>query len=425
MTNMFDLQAEIASEIAGTLAASLSDKEKKQLERKPTENLVAYDLYLQAESLSKAFSPKSDRLKGIALYKEAIALDPAFSLAYEGLASAYAFGFYNMGAFPGNYLDTALVKAQKSVDLGPEYYETWKTLGTTYMMLGKREQSATMYKRALEINPNASAPINNLANYYVNNGQYDKAIEMYKKSIRVKAPIDSAGYAVSYSNLSTCYRILDLAENALYCAQQAIKYKEFTNSLLALGAAHYFTGDTAAAFQTAARIPEVENHSIPSLFMSSVLYYEYFDQEKGVEYLNELKEKENFRYEDYPSVRTYEALEIKKAGQYDAAQIMLNENLELYLTQFERGRRLQTWIKDIALIYLALDQEKEAFKWLEKLVDDGFMDYDQINESRLFDPVKDHPEYLRIMGGWKERLDEMRQRVIDQEASEQLRRLKM
>ncbi|MFK7952134.1 MAG: tetratricopeptide repeat protein, partial [Ekhidna sp.] len=370
-------------------------------------------------------SSKSDRLKGIALYKEAIALDPTFSLAYAELADTYTFGIQNVGAFPGNYLDTALVLAQKSVDLGPEHYETWGTLGATYISLGKREQAATMYKRALEINPNASAEINNLANYYLQIGQFDKAIEMYKKSIGLKPTIDSVGLTITYANLSSAYRKLRLPEYALYCAQQAISYKEYENSLLALGLAQYISADTIAAFNSMGKMVEADNQSIPSLATATFMFYEYGDQEKGLEYLQELKKKENFRYEDFSNIKTYDALEMQKAGQYDSAEILLNENLEFYLAQFERGRRFQVWIKDIAIIYLALDQKEEAFKWLEKLVDDGFMDYEQINESRLFDSVKDHPEYIRIMGGLEERLDEMRQRVIDAEASEQLKGVRL
>lgn len=58
-------------------------------------------------------------------------------------------------------------------------------------------------------------------------------------------------------------------------------------------------------------------------------------------------------------------------------------------------------------------------------MDDGFTDYAQVHESVLFDKIKDHPEYLRIMGELKERLEVMRQKVIDQEASEQLEGIRL
>ncbi|MEQ8241201.1 MAG: tetratricopeptide repeat protein [Cyclobacteriaceae bacterium] len=425
MTNMFELQAEIATEIARTLAASLSDEQKEQLEQKPTDNLVAYDLYLQAREVANRFSKKDDLLKQIDLLEEAIELDPTFSLAYSSLAATYIFSIQNTGAFPGNYLDTAFVLAQKGVDLGPDYYQTWGTLGAAYSKLGKREQAATMYKRALEINPNSSSATNNLSNYYLETGKFDKSIEMYKKSIQLKASIDSAGLVITFSNLAQSYRRLMLADRALYCAQEAINYKEYTLSLAALGTTQYISGDTISSSNSIAKMVETDNHSIPSLATATSLFYEYLDQDLGLEYLKELKKKENFRYEDFPYIRTYEAFELQKAGKYDSSEVLLNENLEFYLAQFERGRRFQGWLFDITKIYVALDQEEKAFEWLQKLVDDGFMDYVQVNDSRLFDPLKDQPEYIGIMGGLKERLDAMRQRVIDAEATEQLRGLKM
>ncbi len=420
MTNMFDLQAEIATEIANTLAASLSDEEKEQLEQKPTDNLVAYDLYLKGREYTRGFSEDPDRLKGIELFKEAIVLDPSFSLAYSALASAYIFGIRRYGTFPGNYLDTALLLAQKAVDLGPDYSGNWGTLGTAYSQLGKREQAATMYKKALEINPSSSASINNLSNYYSVMGQFDKSVEMYKRSIAIKPAIDST-LVVNYANLADEYRKLGLVENALFCAQQAVSYREYYFSLFALGTAQFIAGDTVASLNSLGKMVDDDNRSIPSLSLATNMFYEYGNQALGIQYLQELKEKENFRYEDFPNLRTYEALELQKAGKYDSAELLLNQNMEFYLSQFERGRRFQGWLIDITIIYLALGQEDEAFKWLEKLMDDGFSDYVQIHSSHLFDGVKDHPEYLRIMGALKDRVDVMRQRVIDQEASEQLK----
>lgn len=424
MTNMFDLQAEIATEIANTLAASLSDEEKEQLEQKPTDNLVAYDLYLKGREYTKDFSEDPNRLKGIELFQEAIALDPTFSLAYSALASAYIFGIDRFGTFPGNYLDTAFLLAQKAVDLGPDYAGNWGTLGTAYNQLGKREQAATMYKKALEINPNSAASTNNLSNYYSAMGQFDKSIEMYKRSIALHAVIDST-LAINYGNLAEQYRRLGFVENALFCAQKAVNYKEYHYSLFALGAAQFISGDTLVSMNTLGKMVAQDDRSIPSLSTAANMFYEYGDQALGIQYLKELKKKDNFRYEDHPYIRTYEALELQKAGQYDSAKLLLNENLEFYLSQFEKGRRFQRWLFDISIMYLALDQQDEAFKWLEKLINDGYSDYVAIHASRLFDGVKDHPEYLRIMNGLKDRIDIMRQKVIDQEASDQLKGVRL
>ena len=424
MTNMFDLQAEIATEIANTLAASLSDEEKEQLEQKPTDNLVAYDLYLRANELSKQFSKTEDQLRAIELYKDAIRLDSTFSLAYSGLASSYLFGFNDHGLFPGNYVDTAFVLAQKGVDLGPEFAATWGTLGTAYYLTGKREQAATMYKKVLELNPNSPGAISNLSMYYGEKGELDKTIAMYKKSIRLKPKIDST-LAIQYSNLSHNYRLLGLLEEAYYCANQSINYKETYNGILHLGIAQFVLGDSLTSMQTFNKLAENDNAYVPSLATASTLFYEYGDQETGLEYLNQLKKAATFRYEDFSRMRIFEAVELQKAGRYDSANTLLQKNLDFYLSQFEQGRKFSGWLAEISLIYVLQNNRAEAFEWLEKLIDDGFSDYDQIHESVLFDPVKNDPEYQRIMGKLRARLDTMKQRVLEQEATEQLEGLKL
>ena len=51
LTNIFAIQSEIAQTVASRLSARLSAKERKDIEEKPTNNLEAYDLYLQAKQL--------------------------------------------------------------------------------------------------------------------------------------------------------------------------------------------------------------------------------------------------------------------------------------------------------------------------------------------------------------------------------------
>ena len=51
LTNIFSIQSEIAQTVASKLSAQLSSEERKNIEEKPTNNLEAYDLYLQAKQL--------------------------------------------------------------------------------------------------------------------------------------------------------------------------------------------------------------------------------------------------------------------------------------------------------------------------------------------------------------------------------------
>ncbi|MGA7128983.1 MAG: serine/threonine-protein kinase, partial [Chthoniobacterales bacterium] len=97
LTDIFAIQSEVAQTIATKLTAKLSAEEKKNIERKPTENLEAYDLYLRANELilnvriSMIFGGNVDKplADAIGLLDQAVELDPKFTLAYCALAKAH------------------------------------------------------------------------------------------------------------------------------------------------------------------------------------------------------------------------------------------------------------------------------------------------------------------------------------------------
>jgi serine/threonine protein kinase len=101
LTDIFAIQNEVAQKVASRLRAQLSPEEKKGIEEKPTENLEAYELYLQANQLlreAEVYSgQRDDFIKPLTLLREATRKDPAFALAYCSIAQAYGdlyiFGF--------------------------------------------------------------------------------------------------------------------------------------------------------------------------------------------------------------------------------------------------------------------------------------------------------------------------------------------
>ena len=87
LTDIFAIQSEIAETIARRLTATLSPVEQQMIEKKPTENFAAYDLYLRANQLISntdlnAFNFEKPLLDSIKLLNQAIQLDPNFVLAY-------------------------------------------------------------------------------------------------------------------------------------------------------------------------------------------------------------------------------------------------------------------------------------------------------------------------------------------------------
>ena len=91
LADVFAIQSEIAQEIADQLQAKLSPKEKSAINERPTSDLAAYDLYLQAKELL-FIDParlRENSFKAVQFLDQAIARDPAFLLAHCHLAYAH------------------------------------------------------------------------------------------------------------------------------------------------------------------------------------------------------------------------------------------------------------------------------------------------------------------------------------------------
>jgi TolB-like protein/tRNA A-37 threonylcarbamoyl transferase component Bud32/Tfp pilus assembly protein PilF len=99
LNDLFAIQSEIAQKIAGQLRAKISPAEKLAIERKPTGDLLAFELYSRAISLTPTSrAPSADSgLQAIDLLNAAVARDPSFFEAFFELAvrhdQIYFFGF--------------------------------------------------------------------------------------------------------------------------------------------------------------------------------------------------------------------------------------------------------------------------------------------------------------------------------------------
>jgi TolB-like protein/Tfp pilus assembly protein PilF len=100
LADVFAIQSEIATAIAGQLQARLSPTEKAAIEERPTKDLVAYDLYIQAKALNEsamsATLGNEVLLNAVRLLNEAIARDSNFILAYCLLARSHEL-LYQLG----------------------------------------------------------------------------------------------------------------------------------------------------------------------------------------------------------------------------------------------------------------------------------------------------------------------------------------
>ena len=120
VNDLFALQSELAQSIVAQLQATLSPSEKAAIERQPTQNMEAYDLYLRARDLtSKPGMNWATKKKGVDLLDQATAKDPQFTLAYC-LAAETNVLIYRYNDHTPERLARAKEAAAKALELAPD-----------------------------------------------------------------------------------------------------------------------------------------------------------------------------------------------------------------------------------------------------------------------------------------------------------------
>src|SRR5437588_2120895 len=148
LADVFAIQSEIAKAIADQLQAKLSPTEKSAIERPPTTDLAAFDLYSRAKSLllTTRFSATNepDLRKAIELLDEAVKRDPSFFDAYCQLARAHE-ELYAVLGFDHTPARLALAEAalQAATRLRPDAAET-HLARAQYLYYGLRDYAGAL-----------------------------------------------------------------------------------------------------------------------------------------------------------------------------------------------------------------------------------------------------------------------------------------
>ncbi len=151
-SNLFDIQSEIAQAIAQALKATLTDSELASVADVPTDNVEAYDLYLQARRFYQN-ETMNGKQTAIELLKESLALDPGFKFAWITLAHAYMDNYWVYGGDPAN-LEMGLEAIERARSIDAQFAGLYLAEGV-YWYWGHLDYERALYKleKAIEILP--------------------------------------------------------------------------------------------------------------------------------------------------------------------------------------------------------------------------------------------------------------------------------
>src|SRR5580704_6304904 len=148
MKDVFEVQDEMARKIAEALRVTLSPQELEALADKPTENLQAYDLYLRGKRYARRLT-RQDVEFALQMFENAVAMDPAFALAYAACANACAM-FYCNYSRDEVWVERAREASGKAVALRWDLPEVQVSQAWVLYASGLHDEAVRMVKKAIE-----------------------------------------------------------------------------------------------------------------------------------------------------------------------------------------------------------------------------------------------------------------------------------
>jgi eukaryotic-like serine/threonine-protein kinase len=175
LRDILALQSDVASAIAKEIRIKIAPEENSQLARKATVDPEAYQFYLQGRASFSRFTPES-LTRAVEYFNLAIARDPAFPLAYAGLADTY---IQLAGRLlpPHEVMPKARTAIERALELDPTLGEGHASLAQVKLFYEFDWQGARQeYRRALAMNPR-SALIHQMNGLFLSaQGRSDEAL---------------------------------------------------------------------------------------------------------------------------------------------------------------------------------------------------------------------------------------------------------
>ena len=303
LTDIFAIQTDVALQIATELKAELSPSERIRIGREPTQDLQAYQLYLQGRYWYTRYTEQGF-LKGIEYYRRAIAADPGYAMAHVGVALAYA----ELAAGQGGgriredeaheearksvatalTLDNALGEAHAvlallmcvhdydwagserefrlALQLSPGSADIHDHYGWLCSALGRFDEALELTRRAQELDPLAHRA--DLATTLIRAGRYEEALQAALKGLEFEPD-----YARGRATLAWAYLMVDKADEGIAELRRAVELAPANSLYFAqLGEAYGLVGRFDEARQVLGKLQEMAGTQYVSPYHMAYVY---------------------------------------------------------------------------------------------------------------------------------------------------------
>jgi serine/threonine-protein kinase len=322
LTDIFAIQSDVALQIASALEAELSPIERTRIQRKPTNNVHAYQLYLQGRHSYSRYTSESIQ-KGIEFFRKAIAVDPDYALAHTGLGLAYAELAAGEGGGPTRP-DLAYIEAKEAItralaldgqsgeahsllallkfsqdfdwvgaerefklalELSPGSADIYDHYGWLCAALERHEEALALVTRAQELDPLMHRA--DVATTLLRAGRYPEALEAALRCVEFGADLARGRSTLGWAYLKNGMPDLGLAEleRATAIAPENVMF------LAQLGQAYAMTGKTAKARDVLGQLEQLSQERYVSPYHMAYVLTGLGELDRAMDFLERAYEK--------------------------------------------------------------------------------------------------------------------------------------
>jgi adenylate cyclase len=217
MKDIFAIQDEITMKIITALQVKLTAGDMAHVVARGTRNLDAYIKYMQTFDYGMS---KEGNTKAKELLEEAIKLDPEYSRLYAGLAMNHVMDvWFDTTSSPAQSLTRALELANKAISLDHSSGAAYGALGWIHAMKRQYDQAIAECERAVSLDPNSADNFFRLGTVLTWAGRAGESVKYLQHAIRL-SPFPPSSY---YNNSAVAYRDSGQYEKAIEMAKKTLQ----------------------------------------------------------------------------------------------------------------------------------------------------------------------------------------------------------
>jgi serine/threonine protein kinase/tetratricopeptide (TPR) repeat protein len=321
LTDIFAIQTDVALQIAAALKAELSPEERTRIRKEPTDDVEAYQLYLQGKHCLTRWTREGVD-QGLKFLEQAIARDPEYALAYATIGWSYtelalavagsdppeeAFPRAKAAVARALEIDSGLAEAhavlghikyacdydwegaeaefRRAIELNPNSGEVYDFYGLMLSSLGRYDEAIELQRRAHALDPLAHRM--DLVTTFLRAGRYDEALRAVTRVLEVEP-----GLALAHATLGWIHLMTGKPEQGISALERAVALSpESTLFLAQLGQALGQVGRTEQAREILRRLEEVSRRRHVSPYHMAYVYTGLGEQEQALDWLERAYEQ--------------------------------------------------------------------------------------------------------------------------------------